>query len=135
LGVGAALAVITGLIDVVMPPAVCGAIGLIGYGYYLDAPKALAPTKVPWAQVERVVQYPKDPSRFAFLLEAGPGLPSAVYFTPVDDDFLRQLRAAAPDLLINTEAALQAWVDAAAREAAGEPDDDQPFTPDDDEPS
>ena len=136
LGVGGALALITGLIDLLMPPAVCGAIGFIGYGYYLDAPKALAPTRVPWSQVERVVQYPRDPSRFAFLLEAGPGLPSAVYFTPLDDDFLGRLRAAAPDLHIDTAAALQAWADAAAREAAGEPsDDDHPYAPDDDDAS
>lgn len=133
LAVGGGLAVITGLVDLVMPPAVCGAVGFIGYGYYLDAPKALAATRVPWGQVERVVQYPRDPSRFAFLLDAGPGLPTAVYFTPRDGDFVAQLRAAAPELPIDTAAAIEAAAEAAAREAAGEVDDDDaPFTPDDD---
>ncbi len=130
IAIGTLAAVLLGRWDQLMPIAIFGGLAVFGLSFWLEREVPLLQTLIPWPKVERVIQYPKDPDRLAILLDVGKDLPSTVYFTPLEGPapVLDAMRAARPELEIDTESARLAAEDA-AKALAYDPDENI-YTPD-----
>lgn len=138
---GFALSIVTGAYNQILPVAITVGGALYGLAVWLEREVPLLQTVVPWGRIERIVQYPRDPERLAILVDGGRELPGTVYFTALDgpDPVLAAIRAARPELEIDTESAALAAQEAEANAGYDpsehiytpdpEPDDDDPPGP------